>query len=874
MSILAWTIEIIRPAMLLMLMSLLAVVWYYRRSLVDFPIGQMRLSLAVRCLLLILLILAAAGLNLLHDDTRLFVIFLIDRSDSIDDESTEQANRFVTEAMKNIGRKNEAGIIEFAGNTSGPRPIDSEAVSLPELDRSHTDLASAISVAWASIPAFYAKKLVVLSDGQVTRGDALGVSHAARLAGVRLSTIPLKANTREEVQLAKVHTNNLTQVRSGAPFKLFVEINSNHEDVAELELYRNDIRMATNRVSVKSGVNRFQFRQVASSDKFQSYSVRLRANNDHFVDNNISSALISCEGKPRVLLIVESDTGAWTSPDARYLTQALRQEDIEVEVRGPRGVPRTLADLENFDLLCLINVAATDLTKRQMQLIRSYVQDLGGGLIMVGGDQSFGLGGYYKTVLEDILPVRSDFEKEKEKPDMAMVLVIDKSGSMGGQKIELAKDAAKSAVELLGRRDKVGVIAFDGDSQWISQIHPVSDRNYVLDRISSLVAGGGTNLAPALSDSYSALEGTRAKIKHVIVLTDGHSQPGNFYDIVSSMASSKITVSTVAVGSGADRELLERIADWGQGRTYFTEDPSHIPQIFARETMEASKSAINEQPFLAQQIISHQICEGLNLDTSPLLLGYVITKLKPTAELVLGTESGHPLLAMWRYGLGKSLAFTSDAKNRWAAEWVNWEGFSRFWSQVVRDTMRTSSHTSMEVSMERNGEKVHVSVDALHPSPQHVGEYLDDVETSLELIRPGITKEVIELRQTSPGRYEGEFSVEDEGSYHVRIPQQQQGVLLQSTTRGIAVGYSDEYCIRPTDEKMLKQLADVGGGVYDLKPWEVFKGDTRSVRVQPLWPWLLGAALILLILDVGLRRVDLLMTLGRVRSWQRLSEDV
>jgi hypothetical protein len=390
---------------------------------------------------------------------------------------------------------------------------------------------------------------------------------------------------------------------------------------------------------------------------------------------------------------------------------------------------------------------------------------------------------------------------------------------------------------------------------------------FIIDRISSLTAGGGTNLAPALSDAFLALDGTTAPLKHVIAMTDGHSQPGNFYDIASNMASAGITVSTVAVGSGADKELLERIAQWGNGRSYFTEDPQSIPQIFARETMEASKSAISEQPFLPQQVRPHQVLEGVNLDEAQFLLGYVITKAKPTAELVLATEAGHPLLATWRYGLGKSLAWTSDAKNRWAAEWLQWPGFSRFWSQVVRDTMRSTAPSTMHVEMERSGGTVDVTIDALHPSPERAGEFLNDVTTTLELLRPGRAGQEIDLDQIAPGRYVGSFNVEDVGNYHVRIAQKQGDVEIQSTSLGTAVGYSDEYRVGSTDEALLERLAEIGGGTHNPSAEAVLADEARSIRVQPLWPILLSAALILLILDVALRRIDFSLVFGRARAW-------
>ncbi len=362
---------------------------------------------------------------------------------------------------------------------------------------------------------------------------------------------------------------------------------------------------------------------------------------------------------------------------------------MQVDVRPPRGAPDNLAELQNYDLMVLSNVPATSLSLRQMEVARTYVRDLGGGLIMLGGDQSFGLGGYYKTTLEEILPVRSDFEKEKEKPSLAMMLVIDKSGSMGGEKIEMAKEAARAAVELLGPSDKVGVLAFEGENFWVSELHPCTDKGFVLDRIAGLEAGGGTNMAPAMEEAHETLQSAVAKLKHVIILTDGISAPGDFEGIAQAMAADRITVSTVALGGDADQTLLEEIARIGNGRFYLADDAAQVPQIFAKETVTASKSAINEQPFSPAIVRPTQVLSEIRLDEAPFLLGYVVTRPKPTAEVILATESGDPLLAWWRYGLGMSVAFTSDAKARWAAEWLTWPQFGQFWAQVVRHAIRT-----------------------------------------------------------------------------------------------------------------------------------------------------------------------------------------
>ena len=473
---------------------------------------------------------------------------------------------------------------------------------------------------------------------------------------------------------------------------------------------------------------------------------------------------------------------------------------------------------------------------------------------MLGGEQSFGLGGYYKSTLEEILPVRSDFEKEQEKPSLGMVLVIDKSGSMEGDPIEMAKSAARSAVELLGRRDQVAVIAFDGDTYVISEMQSASNTSKISEEISRIEAGGGTTMYPAMEMSMEMLMNASAKLKHVILLTDGVSTPGDFEGLASQMASTKITVSTVAAGSGADVELLEQIARVGKGRYYFTDDPAQVPQIFAKETVTASKSAIDEQPFIPIPIRATHALAELDMESAPFLLGYVMTRPKPTAEVILATEKGDPLLAWWRYGLGMSAAFTSDAKSRWAAEWMTWPGYGKFWTQVIRQVMRKSDTRGIQMQTARKGDQAEIIVDAV----SELGQFLNNAEVELTMIDPRLQRHTLNMPQSSPGRYISDVPLPIAGSYHVEIAVKQKGQVVYRQSRGMMRGYSDELRIRPTNEELLQELASVSGGKFNPTAVELFaRGTARATRPTPLWPTLITIAAFLLIIDVLLRRIDL-----------------
>lgn len=844
--------------------------YYFVYSLVDFTRWQRITSLIVRSLIVTLLVLSLAGLTLLQPTKQEFVLFAVDRSLSVGDESLAAVEKYLDSALPQAGNRRIAWMSFAAepGQVSHDRPKPAttekptatatpvDAGSKPELDQQATNLAAAIEAAAGAMPPAYVPRIVVLSDGNQTTGDAL---KAALRAQIPITTIPMQTRPDAEVQVSAVVVP--AQVREGEPFYVEVVIDSNHDDAGEVQVFRGAHRVAAEKKTFKTGENRFRFQQQITHERLAEYTVKVSGlKQDALLDNNTESGLVFTTGKPRVLL-VESDPAL-----GQHLARALEQEEIQVDVRPTQGMPDSLADLQNYELLIVSNVPATDLSQKQMEIARTYVQDLGGGFMMLGGEQSFGLGGYYKTVLEEILPVRSDFEKEKEKPSLGMVLVIDKSGSMGGDKMEMAKEAAKSAAELLGPSDKLGVIAFDGNFYWVSELQSAGNKGRIIDDISRIEAGGGTTMYPAMEEAYNALNSASAKLKHVIMLTDGISSPGDFTGMASTMASARMTVTTVAVGEGADNSVLEEIARVGQGRSYVATDPGSLPQIFAKETMTASKSAINEQPFIPQVVRPTQTLADIDFEQAPFLLGYVVTRPKATSEFILSSEAGDPLLAWWRYGLGTTVAFTSDAKSRWGAEWLTWPGYGKFWSQVVRHAMRKSDAKGVIVQVTQQDRKATVTLDAIDPS----GRFLNQAETELTLIDPqlGLTK--LPVRQTAPGRYTAEFETPKTGAYHIDLSQKQGGKLLYHQARGLHVGYPDELRLRPTNETLLQELARVSGGQFNPAATELFpKSDRTAMRPTPLWPYLITLAALLFLLDVALRRID--FSLFDWGSYQRAS---
>jgi Ca-activated chloride channel family protein len=802
-------LELTHPSLLWALLGLGLIAWGHWHTLAPFSPRRRRVSLALRSAIFILAVFAVTEPRWMQQRRETHVIWLVDVSRSAGAAAIAAAQKL---AAQTTGVKSQSWIA-FAGRPALAKDGSGVAEIAPTtLQDDRTDLAGGLKFTEASFPLGYARTVVLVSDGLETTGAVEAQLAGLRRADVRVHTVPAAPPERPEALVRNVSAPR--QVREEEPFLLRAEIVANREMDAELEVFKSGARIGSKTEKLKTGVNRFEFVQSLKGDeRLSEFTVQVRAKDDTLADNNVASAFVQSEGKSKTLLLADKPE------QARYLARALRQEGILLDVRPATGAPMELGDLQNYDLVVIDNVPATDLTPAQMLLLASYVRDFGGGLLMLGGDQAFGLGGYYHTPIEEVLPVRCDFEKEQENPSLGLVLVIDRSGSMSGNKMELAKDAAKAAVELLSPRDYVGVVAFDHEAFWTSEMALATDKGGVQQRIATIQPGGGTNIAPGMELGFARLRDTPAKLKHMILLTDGVSTPGPFFELTSQMAQERITVSAVAVGGDADTKLLEQIAGWGNGRYYFTDNPQNIPQIFARETMTASKSAIQETPFLPVPVRHAEFLAGVNFDTAPFLLGYVTTKLKPTAESWLVTERGEPLLATWRYGLGQAGAFTSDARNRWAVEWLKWEGYGKFWAQLTRRLMRGQSLRNFPADMQREGDGFRMIVNAVDER----GHFLADVTGEISVRDPQGRQKSLALVRTAPGRFEGWWPAPEKGGHHAQIVFKQRGEVVDRQALSASVGYPEEFLLRPMDEAKLRLISDrtrgSGSEASDVTTW-------------------------------------------------------
>jgi Mg-chelatase subunit ChlD len=846
--------EFTQPLALLGLLLLPLFFFLNRVSRSHLPVARRRLATIVRLLVITLLVVAMAGPRIVRSADRLSVAFLLDYSDSVSAETRAEYVNWVRQALGAMTDRDQAAIIVFGEHAQLERPLSSvkELTSITSVvPGSHTNVAEAIRLGMATLPTGTARQIVLLSDGNENVEKAVEQARLVAAASVPIATVNLGSRSGPEVVVRQVETPSF--VREGESFTASVSIESNVETTGKLHLLSDNQVVYTQDIQIEPGTSVVNLPQQPLAPGFHLFRAQLETAQDTFSQNNESGSYTVVSGKPRVALVEgEKDEG-------KFLAEALTAGGLQVDVRGPNEAPLDLAGLRAYESLVLVNVPATRLTTPQMKSIQSYVQNLGGGLVVVGGDKSYGVGRYARTPLEEALPVKMDLRGKTLTASVALALVIDASGSMAGgpgaSKMDLAKEAAIRATELLGEQDQIGVISFDDTPRWVIEMQNMTDPAAVQAAIGSISPGGGTAIFPALETAYDALVQREAKVKHVILLTDGLSTGGDYDLLASRMRSQNITLSSIAVGSDADFVLLRKLADIGKGRYYEGNDPFDLPHLVVKETQEVARAAIVEEAFKAAQSGTSPMLEGMNVQEMPILRGYVSTTPKPASQTLLVTKQVDPLLAEWQYGLGHVIVWTSDAKNRWAQDWVSWPDFGKFWANVVKRTIPSPIDRNNQVTVTPDSAGVRISVDSLTDEKS----YVNFLQTKAVLVAPNDQQTTLELPQVAPGRYEVEVPASTEGPYFLNIVQQgQDGQAQVSRPAGFVVPYSPEYRTLRANTDLLGQLARATGGQMLLEPEQAFD-HTLPAGSSPrdVWEPLVVLAGLLLLFDVALRRLRL-----------------
>ena len=840
--------------LLLAIPAVFALFWIEQKSSHPMSSARKRLLLVVRALLVMMALIALAGPARVVQSGKRSLVMVLDLSQSLGEEGLKAVFARADAIHKQLPRDVECSFVTLGDEPSVLSPETKLEASAGQIEwqKKHgrdSDYGKAIEFATALFPAGTSRHIVVIGDGHETRGSFLESAKDAAASGIKLHVAPVSGPKKPDIRVRELAPNR-SRLHEGASLKLRTVVESTVDGSGTLKLFENGVEVDKRQISVKSGeLHEETFTRTPSVRNIYKYRAVVEGfPNDTISANNDALTIVDVRGRLR-LLYLEGDPG-----EGQYLMQAMEKEGVQLELRQPGSLPSSLEEFAGYDGIIISDIPAFQVGDKAMTAMRDYVDKLGGGLIMLGGTNSFGVGGYYRTPIEDVLPVRLKSPDEEEKQSAALALVLDRSGSMAGEKLEMAKSAAIATAEVLSKSDFIGVYAFDSEAHVVSQMAKINSVASIAASISAIAPGGGTNLQPAFVQAREALQRVKAKVKHMIILTDGQTA-GSGYEVLAGQCRNEgITISTVAIGQGSYVGLLQAIASSGGGQAYTTTDAASITRIFTQDTLMHTGRMIREEPFQPNMIEKHPILAGWDKFDSPMLLGYVKTLRKATAQVPLVTDLGDPLLAHWRFGLGKVTAFTSDAKSRWASLWISrWDGFGRFWSQVLRETARPPQGQNMDLSCEMHGADARISVDLLEDAGTRQNNARIDAEVFFvaadALGAPLKPVAKTTLTQSGPGMYEGSFRPDQPGVYLVRA---QSGAEMVSA--GLVHNPSSEASLGTVNEPLLKEVARISGGTYMSDNKLPDLTTTKATQYVELWPPILVALLLLFLADIAIRR--------------------
>ena len=851
--------QLTAPAVLLLLVILLPLLWT-----IGFPRHAFRRrrdmsSLLLRTLIVVILALALARLQQVGAVERLAVVFLVDASDSMGSDAESAQLEFVQAAIAGKPPDDEWALLLFGENAVPEKDFSalSEIEGFASVPRAGgTDIARALQTALSMFPPDAARRIVVLSDGAATRGDALARAQRASAAAVEISYVPYTREPAPDLRIRSLDTPG--RVAEQQDFDIGVTIESDMATPATLLIFSAGELIHQQQLDLLPGENRYSLTQLSGKSGFLDFTAQVIApgESDHYAQNNQLGAFSQVIGPARVLL------SAADASETQFLLPALEQAGIQVELTPPHSLPASMADLADYKSVILANVPATDLTRAQMSLLDKYVSELGGGLVVIGGPQSYAPGGYYQTPLERALPIDMQIKDQRRLPQLTIAYLIDRSGSMGQigrsgvPNLDLAKRAIVLSLELLQASDRAAIGTFDTGGAWVVPFQQVNDGQAMIAMTNTIRSGGGTDIMAGMKLVARDIIDEPSQLKHLILLTDGGANSTGLVELTEALHEEHgVTLSAIAIGRSPGA-FLEPMAEAGQGNYYRVANVEEIPLIFAQETVLASRSYIVEETFTPRVTGSSAILDGIG--TLPALRGYVASTPKTAAQRILSGPEPYadPIMAAWQYGLGRVVAWTSDGSARWANEWVVWQDFSRFWGQAVAWSINAGANENLETRILLEDERARIIVDAR----DEAGGFLDGLALNGAVLDPDGESLRMGLQQTAPGRYEATFNPQREGAYFLNISGDaalSTGVKPLTDLNGWVKSYSPEYLPQRSDDRLLADMAAITGGrnLADA-PGEVFAHNLDERRAaNDIWESLILLALLLLPLDIALRRL-------------------
>ena len=793
-------------------------------------------------------------------------VFVVDRSQSLAPETAGAAANWVNQAAGAAGDGDRAAVVAFGASPAvaapaGPaRQLDPAWASANAAgDPAYTDIGGGLALARA-LPLGGARRIVLLSDGAENVGSALDQAAQASADGVPVDVVPLPG-----VGVGDLRIDGATIPSSawqGEPVSLLASVSTGNGGPGRLEVWVDGRQVAAQDVVFPAGLSSHAFALTDLGPGFHAVEVRVSGvpGDDRFAENDRLPLAVVVHDRPSLLLVTPPDS------DSGALAAALGRNGAQVTDVPPSEVPSRISELGQYDAFVLDNVAAAALTLDQMAGLQEATRTLGRGLVVVGGTSAYGPGAYAGTVLEDVLPVTVRVTDGRQRQKVALLLIVDKSGSMSYDplgstgKIEMARQAVQLAADSLSIGDEVGVIAFNDRQEWVvpmTEIDSEATRQAIDAKIAGIASDGGTEILPALAAGLDAIRNVPADVRHIVLLSDGKSRSGtreNYAQLLADAASDHVTVSTIAIGQDADTDLLNYLADLGGGRYHYTEKPEDIPTLALQEAQSAGSQSVIRGQFQTIQTAPSPILADFPPGKLPPLSGYDFAQAKPDAQVILTSGRGDPVLAKWQYGLGRAVAWTADDGVDFASGWTGWDGYADFWDAMVRWVLPDPENRPLTVDVARQGPQALITVADAGAD----GDAGGPATTTATITAPGGAALADQpLTQVGPGQYQLRVDAPTSGAYRIDVTQERNGQTLRETA-GFAVPPSPELQPAPDGDALLRAIAArTGGRVLSLDDAsDVFVGGGAGAalrELRPVWPVPLALALLALLAEIAER---------------------
>lgn len=838
----------------LLLLALLPLGWAIcaigRPRLRRLPWLRALATLLLRLLVLTLLLVALAEPRATMAAAGVNVVFVVDRSASVGPVARQMEDAWISSALRGMGVDDRASLVAFGATASwSGRLIGRSLPVFPAEGNDGTDIAAALRLALGTLPPDRPSRIVLLSDGGQTTGDALQAALQAAAQGVPISTVPLVAPPVNDVAITGVDVPRYA--RAGDHVTLRVTLHATRAERVRLRLFVDGLPAGEQALEVPAGSGTFLFAETASARAgVQRYRLQAIAPDDAVPQNDILDAATVVRAAPKVLVL------AGDVSEATPLARTLAQAGLQVTMLAADRAPTTSAALAAYDSVVLADVPATALPAATVAALQTVVHDQGHGLVVTGGPRSFAAGGYAASPLQALLPVTSEAEARTGRGTVGLILLIDKSGSMmdsvqGVSKISMAQQAAIEAIRHLQPDDEFGVLAFDDTTHTVVPFGPVGarkDQAQTRQSILALQPFGDTVIYPALREAARDLFDSHVAFKHVVLMTDGQGEDAPYLPLIKKMRQSNITLSTIGIGQDAEQQELRQWANAGNGRFYYAADPHDIPRLVVLETRLSGGPSRVQGTIGVRQATASPVLQSLTGKTLQPITSYNIAAPRANAQVVLQSGLGDPLLAQWQYGLGHVAVWTGGTDASWARAWI---GQPDFWSDVLRWSMATPVPQGLQPELSLDGRTLTIGAAAQTPS----GAFANLLSVRAAITAPDGSVRSVPLLQDAPGHYSATLPSAQPGIYQVDMAEYDGGIPLRRAIAALAVPYSPEYLPGGPDQDLLAAIAATDNAPALARPADAFSaaGLPPKQITRDLWPLLALCALLLFPLDVAIR---------------------